>query len=978
MFFNGSFFTQPSINYLFNKLNKSEVHLTGSEKSKLLIALDREINTQEYDIVTFNDLNGLTKKEEIRINLGKNGDVILYYKSKTEDILGNTTYVYKADYQSYAIITISNSKVYAFFQLGNEVFNIEPLGNKNYLLTKVDNEKAINIVKHEKDYNEKFKVNVGPIDLHKTDGTYSVEGFIVVDLLVAYTPAAASAAGNISSLISQAIAQANTTYDNSGINVLLNLAYATQVSYTESGSTETDCNRFAGTNDSYMDGIHSLRTQYNADACVLITVNGDDAGWAQSITADYSTAFCAVRYDYAVNQISFTHEIGHLQGARHQFKIDNGVPLYAHGYYHYDSNLNNRWRTVMAIYDAKYGNTLNRIPYWSDPNTYYNGSVLGITDTANNRYRLNYTAYTIASLSEPVNISGTVTVNTIITGNVNLIDDVTVNSGITLTIDPSATVDLNGYSTTTSSGTITIQSGATINGLAAKLKNMYSSTYKGYCGTVQAAINNAGYLDEVYIQSGTYSENLSISGKSGLYIYGGVINGSITATNSPGLSIAGTECSSLYLNNCTFPVFSSLNIFGSGSGTGLSLYNTGQNPGNMANMTIWNHSTGFYAYSSWCYSNSGMLFYDHDNGVVSSYNSVITLDEDQLCGISGYHLTAGYSGYLYAYNCQYDNGTPSIFESNNGDVVVNGAYACSMGKRSGVSSSNVSEITYNNVLNEEFTKINSQLNDLSNRVSKDISEKKGFDNKKFSKEYIDLTNKFKRLIEKDPSSNLNGAALTAAVHCFKRIEDYESMKDFLQGIKKESNISGLAKRFMIDYYLEQKDYTTAISIADQLIKETKSDANQTIDALYAKGLILAHELKEFSKAAECFNEIIKSYPDNPMVDMTRNQLMLLGYEISKEEKEEITVNNKSELSIGNYPNPFNPSTTISYTLPADGKVQIKIFDVLGREVTTLIDNFISKGAHTVEWNGSDYASGIYFYTITFQNQMLNRKMLLIK
>jgi flagellar hook assembly protein FlgD len=80
----------------------------------------------------------------------------------------------------------------------------------------------------------------------------------------------------------------------------------------------------------------------------------------------------------------------------------------------------------------------------------------------------------------------------------------------------------------------------------------------------------------------------------------------------------------------------------------------------------------------------------------------------------------------------------------------------------------------------------------------------------------------------------------------------------------------------------------------------------------------------------------------------------------------------------NYPNPFNPPTTISYTLPEAGDVQIKIYDILGREVAKLVDEQKSAGKYTVQWNGSNYASGIYFYSITFNNQRLYKKMLMIK
>ncbi|MBC8044446.1 MAG: T9SS type A sorting domain-containing protein [Rhizobacter sp.] len=66
----------------------------------------------------------------------------------------------------------------------------------------------------------------------------------------------------------------------------------------------------------------------------------------------------------------------------------------------------------------------------------------------------------------------------------------------------------------------------------------------------------------------------------------------------------------------------------------------------------------------------------------------------------------------------------------------------------------------------------------------------------------------------------------------------------------------------------------------------------------------------------------------------------------------------------NYPNPFNPNTLISYQLPTNSEVQLKIFDVLGREVQTLVSERKAAGNHTVSFNGARLASGIYFYRLT--------------
>lgn len=85
----------------------------------------------------------------------------------------------------------------------------------------------------------------------------------------------------------------------------------------------------------------------------------------------------------------------------------------------------------------------------------------------------------------------------------------------------------------------------------------------------------------------------------------------------------------------------------------------------------------------------------------------------------------------------------------------------------------------------------------------------------------------------------------------------------------------------------------------------------------------------------------------------------------------------------NSPNPFNSRTTIKYNLPESGKISVKIFDIIGREINALINQEQASGEHYVLWNGKDdfgknVASGIYFYAIAFGNRSLSRKMILIR
>ena len=98
--------------------------------------------------------------------------------------------------------------------------------------------------------------------------------------------------------------------------------------------------------------------------------------------------------------------------------------------------------------------------------------------------------------------------------------------------------------------------------------------------------------------------------------------------------------------------------------------------------------------------------------------------------------------------------------------------------------------------------------------------------------------------------------------------------------------------------------------------------------------------------------------------------------------------NKAEVptrySLGaNYPNPFNPSTTISFTLPTSESVRLSVFDIQGRLVATLVNEVYSAGRHEVIWRGQDnssrpVASGTYFYRLTTGGFTETKKMLLLK
>jgi len=80
----------------------------------------------------------------------------------------------------------------------------------------------------------------------------------------------------------------------------------------------------------------------------------------------------------------------------------------------------------------------------------------------------------------------------------------------------------------------------------------------------------------------------------------------------------------------------------------------------------------------------------------------------------------------------------------------------------------------------------------------------------------------------------------------------------------------------------------------------------------------------------------------------------------------------------NYPNPFNPSTKITYQLPVTGFVTLKVYDVLGKEIATLVNQDKSAGSYEVQFNAAEFPSGIYFYTLKAGDFTQTRKMILLK
>ena len=92
----------------------------------------------------------------------------------------------------------------------------------------------------------------------------------------------------------------------------------------------------------------------------------------------------------------------------------------------------------------------------------------------------------------------------------------------------------------------------------------------------------------------------------------------------------------------------------------------------------------------------------------------------------------------------------------------------------------------------------------------------------------------------------------------------------------------------------------------------------------------------------------------------------------------------NKISISqNYPNPFNPETRFQYNIPVDGIVSIKVYDILGKKIKTLVNQWKSAGVHNEIWSGQNdnnqmVSSGVYFYQVKVGDEQITKKMILSK
>ncbi len=173
----------------------------------------------------------------------------------------------------------------------------------------------------------------------------------------------------------------------------------------------------------------------------------------------------------------------------------------------------------------------------------------------------------------------------------------------------------------------------------------------------------------------------------------------------------------------------------------------------------------------------------------------------------------------------------------------------------------------------------------------------------------------------------------------------------------------------------EQEYIPAISEYDEIIQQNPGSEEAVyaeIDALTTALLVEGNDSTLGKTAGGRY--LVKTTAD---YIVKINDILRKNFG-SKSETEESEILPKEYTLYQNYPNPFNPVTTISYDLPKPGDVKLMIYDILGREVKTLINTQQEAGRHTVNFNASSLASGVYLYRLSINDFVSAKKMILLR
>jgi hypothetical protein len=161
-----------------------------------------------------------------------------------------------------------------------------------------------------------------------------------------------------------------------------------------------------------------------------------------------------------------------------------------------------------------------------------------------------------------------------------------------------------------------------------------------------------------------------------------------------------------------------------------------------------------------------------------------------------------------------------------------------------------------------------------------------------------------------------------------------------------------------------------------------TNGTHTIGKLAVQGAGVGQHTMSLSDPAGCFDPVVFVCPVNSGSADAEFDALWAEYELGGYQSSVQSIPGETKL-LGNYPNPFNPTTTMRYTLAEQGEVSLRVYNTLGQLVKTIVNGFQTSGYHEATWDGTNesgavVASGIYVYRLATQNLVETKRMILMK
>ena len=250
----------------------------------------------------------------------------------------------------------------------------------------------------------------------------------------------------------------------------------------------------------------------------------------------------------------------------------------------------------------------------------------------------------------------------------------------------------------------------------------------------------------------------------------------------------------------------------------------------------------------------------------------------------------------------------------------------------------------------------------------------------YSKKYDEALPELHKLVDKYKDGFVGKRALAFIEYILSETErDKEILPMLEQYSNGKSKVAQFAHYRKVYQYFKLQEYDKAIEIM-KTTEFSEEDADLRQARLYDLGIAYYDLLGKKAEAYNYFDELVKTYPDCPLAEVANTVYRITkdGYEKPTESEDEEVVTVTETKLFANYPNPFNPTTVIKYQLADAAQISLKVYDVMGREVATLVNTYQNKGSYEVTFNANGLASGIYFYKLNAGGKQFINKMLLMK